>query len=213
MIYLLILTAFLYVSCNTAAILAAQKKEIQLYELENTDTLLDIGCGNAYFDRQISNYYPNVFFVLEDLPVLEYHTKKGQPETKSLYPTVEEVQKNFRNSKKFPGIRDRFKLVIGFEDSIPLTSDAFARILCRRTLHEFKKKEKMVAEIRRLLKQNGKLTIVERLSKYSGERDPYCGNQYMTKDEIIQLLSPLRFASESIAYYKSGELHILNFEK
>lgn len=208
-----IIIGFIYLSCNKAAFLSAQKSEIQQYHLENVDTLVDIGCSDGYFDRQIANYYPNVFFILEDLSVLDYHSKKGHPEIKQSYSTVTEVGKVFKNRKEYPNIENRFKLVIGFEDSIPLANDRFNRILCRRTFHEFKNKEKMASELRRILKPNGKLTIVEVLPKYNGEQDPYCGNPYMTKDEIKKLLIPLHIYEESFIPYKTGELNILTFIK
>lgn len=211
--YIFILTTFLYLSCDRANYFAAQKSEILQYQLENVDTLLDIGCSNGYFDRQIFEYYPDVFFVLEDLPNLVYHSKKGQTVINETYPTITEVGKVFKNSKRYPGIENRFKLIIGFEDSIPLPSNAFERILCRRTLHEFKNMDKMLSEIKRILKPNGKVTIVEVLSKYSGEQDPACGNLYLTKEEIKRMLMPLRFDSESTAVYRTEELSILTFTK
>ncbi len=71
-----IIIIIFYTSCKTVAVTSALKNEIQEYKLENVDTLVDIGCGNAYHDKLIYGSYPNMFFILEDLQYLEYHTKK-----------------------------------------------------------------------------------------------------------------------------------------
>lgn len=210
---LTIIIIIFYSSCKTAAITSALKNEIQDYKFENVDTLVDIGCGNAYHDKLIYESYPNMFFVLEDLQYLEYHTKKWQPEKSKRRLTIDEVRQTFKNNKSYPSIESHFKLVIGSEDSIPLPSGQFSRILCRLTLHEFKNRSKMVAEMIRILRPGGILTIAEVPSKMLGDRDPYCTNLFLTKSEIMDLFKILTFTSESVVNYPGRQLSILNFTK
>ncbi len=147
--------------------------EIEKYGLTDGDTLLDLGCGDAAHSAQIFRFYPNMFFVLEDIDIDD--AKKKDASIK-----VAGVRKNFK---------DHCKYVIGRNNSIPLTSSSYRFILCRKTVHEFIEPQYMLKEIKRLLTDDGIIIVEEAIPQKKGELDPYCEMPRMTKEEVINLFT------------------------
>ncbi|MBK8788166.1 MAG: methyltransferase domain-containing protein [Chitinophagaceae bacterium] len=178
---LLLITLFL-ASCSGTKLLNERfNYEISNYNLENIDTLVDIGCGFAHGARFISSKFQNLHFILEDLP-------------KDIWGNDMKVilTKNVRNTPAAPTFGTNSMIVFGTPDSIPLQSGRYERVLCRITLHEFSNREKMISELIRILSPTGTLLIVERTSSYEGQRDKYCKQLYLTKDEIIKSFGILK---------------------
>jgi len=174
------------------------KSEIDSYGLRNGDTLVDIGCGDGLHSTFVSHFYPNSYFVLEDLDT----SKVGQ----------------IANSKTefYKYIRERHIVVLGKSDSIPLLSLSYKFLLCRKTLHEFTNKSKMIQEMNRILVASGRLIIVEVEPINEGEVDSYCKKVLMTKEIIIDLVERENFIflnAAEIKVKKDRKLAVLIFEK
>jgi len=179
---ILFLAILFLVSCTSTKLLNERfDYEISNYNLENVDTLVDIGCGYAYNDRYISSKFQNLHIILEDLPKDIW----GNDLKKAL---VEYV----KNSTFAPTFGTNSRIVIGTTDSIPLQSGLYERVLCRITLHEFSNREKMVSELIRILSPTGTLIVVEKISAYEGERDKSCKQLYLTKENIIRAFKNLK---------------------
>ena len=179
---ILLLMILFFVSCTSTKLLNERfAYEISNYNLENVDTLVDIGCGYAFTDRIISSKFQKLHFILEDLPkdIWGNDLKTG-------------ITKNVTNTPFAPTFGTNSKIVIGTTDSIPLQSGQYERVLCRTTLHEFSSREKMVSELIRILSPTGTLIIVEKISSYQGERDKSCKQLYLTKEDIIKAFSNLK---------------------
>lgn len=152
------------------------KEETYNYELNSNDTLLDVGCGNGFVDGCISSAYPNMYFVLEDVHKLNCFI---------LYSNFQRTNPD----KTTREIKNQIKTVRGKEDTIPLADHSFSKILCRLSLHEFQNKPKMVEELKRLLKDDGSLIIVEELSTFKGQREQACNKLLLSGNEITELFA------------------------
>lgn len=185
--------------------------EIKEYKLENIDTLVDIGCQNGKFSKEIARIYPNLFLVLEDLESFTICAKGGK---KCItHNTHKWIRKTFKNSKKYGNVADRYKFIAGKIDSIPLPSNSSNRVLCRRTLHEFVERDKMVQELKRILSEDGILTIVEAEPNYPNHVDLYCNKRYLTKNEVIDLFKDFRLDSFKTIQYGIYNMNVYNFKK
>ncbi len=155
--------------------------EISNYGISGNDTLVDIGCGYALHDRTISNKYPDLHFVLEDLPsdIWNNDLKKS-------------LKKTVINSRFAPNFQTNSNIVFGTPDSIPLESEKYKWVLCRIALHEFTNRRKMTTELSRILNSAGTLIIVEKLSSYKGQVDKVCKQVYLTKEEVINSFNNLQ---------------------
>jgi ubiquinone/menaquinone biosynthesis C-methylase UbiE len=190
-------------SCRTPYIVPKQiKEEIPLYNLAPNDTLVDIGCGDGFHDLTIAHYHPNTFLVLEDLPYGSKHLNIKR-----------QIKFLFKNTTYTPQVKQHHRLVLGTPDAIPLASSTYKKVLCRKTLHEFRNKEKMAKEMERILDKGGTLIIVEPEPRYVGELDPHCKMRYLTSAEIIQLFSSLQCIEKNVIAYRHGSLNVFTFIK
>lgn len=182
---ILLLSILFQLSCKSPMLLEQRfAYEISNYGLENVDTLVDIGCGYATTARFISGKFPNLHFILEDLP-----TDTWGNDLKIA------LAKNVRNTPLAPYFGSNSTIIFGSNDSIPLPGGQYKKVLCRITLHEFANREKMVSELVRILSPTGTLVIVERVSSRAGERDKHCKKLYLTREEIIQSFHDLNLAA------------------
>jgi len=208
---------FFLVSCtatstfNGSNSIKLSKSEIKLFDqefskygLKDSDTLLDIGSGFGYIDEQIFRYYPNMFFVLEDIDIKYAKSNKG-------FVIVNGKTKYFK---------DNCKYVQGTNDSIPLASSSHKLILCRKTFHEFKNPTVMLKEIRRVLTNDGTLIIIEAIPKMPEEIDPYCKMKHLSKEELLTVFFKNNFmlvSADTITHTSKkaivGNFNILKFKK
>jgi ubiquinone/menaquinone biosynthesis C-methylase UbiE len=206
----ILLLIIVYSSFNTRGIQNVAQ-EVKAYNLQRVDTLVDIGCGDGFFDATIAHDYPDLFFILEDLEYLKHYTKKEVVTDSSN--TARWIKSHLKNSAYTSQIESHFQFIIGLDDTIPLPSGKFTRVLCRRSLHEFRNKEKMASELARLLSRKRTLTIAEVQPKYPGQRDPGCKQLYLTKDNICQMFKTLHLKTETSIFYRKATLNILDFSK
>ncbi|MBW0178185.1 methyltransferase domain-containing protein [Sediminibacterium sp.] len=185
--------------------------EIREYKLETVDTLVDIGCQDGLFSREIARFYPNVFLVLEDLEFFTLCNKSGKKCTD--YFTQTEIKKTFRDSRKYQNIENRYRFIAGRIDSIPLATSSYKRVLCRRTVHEFEKTKKMVSELKRILKTDGILTIVEPEPNYKNHIDEFCNKKYLTKNEVLEIFKDFKLLTFRSIPYGSDRMNMFNFSK
>lgn len=200
----------LFSSCNIYSYSPYQKdatiisiNEALLYKLESVDTLVDIGSGDAKFDKIIFHAYPKIFIVLEDFE------KIGKINQKSF------LKQTFKNNKFIPNVKTRYRFVPGEEDTIPLATNSAKVILCRKTIHEFSNIPKMTSELNRVLKKDGALIISEADPVSSGATDPRCDKKYFTKkglDSLLSIQNFERFSMDSITY-DTGRMNVLKYRK
>jgi ubiquinone/menaquinone biosynthesis C-methylase UbiE len=180
----------------------AFNNEIKKYNLIDGDTLVDIGSAEGAFASQIFQSYPNKFYILEDIK-----------QYKNIYPIGIYINSQL---KKFS---DYSTKVIGTPDTIPLRSNAYKTVLCRKTVHEFNNPSKMVSELKRILAPNGALIIVEPIPEKPGEIYPDCKKKKLSKEEITSLFESqnLKVVSFDTTTYKKSwqyeNLYIITFRK
>ena len=175
--------------------------EVSKYNLENVDTLVNIGCRNAFYDGLISSKFQNLHFILEDLPKDEL---SGRNIKKIL-------AKEVNNSQYEPTFGTNSKVVFGTPDTIPLQSGQYQRVLCRLSFHEFSNRKKMVSELTRILSPTGTLIIVENTSCYLGESKKHCILHTIAKEEVINSFSNLELV-DTIPL-KVSPLFLFKFKK
>jgi len=138
----------------------------------------------------------HLYFVLEDFPF----DNKGH-----------NIQKNLEN--RFKSIKHQYRFVAGREDTIPLASATYKRVICRRTIHEFTNRQKMASELVRILADGGILTVIEGIPEQPGFVDPYCNKPYLTKEEIINSFPSLTVLTDTVIVYPKWKLSMINFTK
>jgi len=191
-------------SRHSAVEMQLYNDEIVKYGLKDKDTLLDIGSNYGVQSATIFRFYPNAFFVLEDI-----QSRYSHP-----------VKTSILVDNKLRYFDDHSTYVNGTADSIPLPSSSYRLILCRKTVHEFTHPTQMLKEIRRVMTSDGVLIVEEAKPKKEGEIDPYCKMKHLTREELLNLFSANGFrllSSDTTTFAvrkkTDGNLNILKFSK
>jgi hypothetical protein len=159
--------------------------EISKFGLTDGDTLVDIGFSNTIFDEIIHFYYPKMHFVLEDI----------KPRV-----NLDEYYKTNKN-KQLVEFKNNTQIIKGSGKKIPLQSSKYKVLLCRGTIHEFKEKDLMISEMKRIIRDDGFIIIVEPRKIVNNQ---ICGQGHnlMSEEEIIKLFSNhgMKLKSSEIIY-------------
>ena len=111
---------------------------MEMLELKPYYIVADVGCGSGYFTVPISRKVTMVYGVDVQKEMLKFLEQKIQ-------------------RQKILNI----ETLLSEEDEIPLQNESADLLLSVNTLHEFRDKEKMISEIRRVLKPKGQAAIVD----------------------------------------------------
>jgi ubiquinone/menaquinone biosynthesis C-methylase UbiE len=178
------------------------EQEVSKYRFNNGDTIVDIGAGSGINVKFLFQLYPNSYFIMEDVD------KK--------YNKISKAFINVNGKKKY--FKDNSQMIIGTQETIPLETRKYKNILCRISLHEFSNPNKMLSEMYRILRNEGKLIIMEQIPRYEGEIAKGCNKRLLPKEEIINLLTSNHFkllSVDSTAHTdkKLGNGYIMHFSK
>jgi ubiquinone/menaquinone biosynthesis C-methylase UbiE len=142
---------------NIAALESKERKVLQDPEkiikkvgLKPRDIVADLGCGTGYFTVPISYVVKKVYAIDIQQEMLDYLAKK------------------IRNQHI-----TNIELVLSTNPkTIPLPNESVNFLLSVMTLHEFQDKEKVVKEMQRVLKPNGKIAIIDFKKQNTGSGPP-----------------------------------------
>ncbi len=111
---------------------------LESIELDHNYVAADLGCGSGFFTLPLSRRVKKVYAIDVQKEMLEFLEQKIQ-------------------RQKIGNL----EVLLSGEDEIPLESESVDLLISANTLHEFSDKEKMIREIRRVLRHDGKAVIVD----------------------------------------------------
>lgn len=155
------------------------KNDLLFIELKPHDTVADIGSYNGYYPSLYSVSTDSIVFYLNDI------VNEGF----IYFDSINTICRNLRGTD----ITNKFKIVIGNDDSTKLPTNTFNKVILRDALHHFKNPLKMLEEIKRIIKPNGKLLLFESIINPNIADQNLCKGS-MTKDELLKLLLENGFA-------------------
>jgi ubiquinone/menaquinone biosynthesis C-methylase UbiE len=191
------------VSCQSISLTSPLNftTEISKFGLLDRDTLVDIGAGDGVFDAQISYFLPNMYFILEDT------NPKSEKYISRFYKQKANLTAN---------IKKKYITVLGSNDSIPLETEKYKTVLCRKSFHEFANLPAMMKELYRILRPGGTLIIEEVEPISEKELDKYCKMQYLSKQYVVEKMQHTNFTlinSDEVLLPKNRKFYILLFRK
>lgn len=179
---------FIYGSCSRKLTGEKLKKEMEEYEnvkeiykvvgskmqLSDKDTICDIAAGWGYSVSALANYLPaNTQFYEEDIN--HYNCTRH---------TFRDIFKFYKSKANL----NNFHFKIGRKTEIPYPSNKFNNVLLFISVHEFEEKAVMLDEIRRIMRDTGKLFLLETIYKDTLVKDPNCGFYYLSKENLYSLI-------------------------
>lgn len=155
--------------------------ELKSYKLDSIKTLGEIGNGNGNFSLLLHLVNPEIKLYLNELekPYLKYQKRKVN-----------------RNPMKFN--RKKFNFIKGEENSTNLEGKELDVIVIRDSFHHFSKKYEMIESIRKSLRKNGKLFIIESIPELDLNNNT-CKHA-ISKKELVNILTSkdLQILNETI---------------
>jgi ubiquinone/menaquinone biosynthesis C-methylase UbiE len=141
------------------------KKIIHFLNLKSTDIIADLGCGSGYFTIPISKKVKKIYGIDVQKEMLDYLEKKIQKQKIS-----------------------NIEILLSKENEIPLKTASIDLLLSVNTLHEFHNKKKIIKEIQRSLRTEGKAAIIDFKKENTGFGPPL--SIRMSKKQAISLFKP-----------------------
>lgn len=155
-------------------------------DLKPTQIVADLGCGSGYFTIPISQKVKKVYGI-----------------------DIQEEMLNFLKQKIQTQRISNIETLLSKEYEIPLGNSSVDLLLSINTLHEFRYKEKIINEIRRVVKPGGKVVIVDFKKESTGFGPPV--SIRLSKEQARSL-----FAKGGLKVMKIHELkhhYLMAFQK
>lgn len=145
-------------------------KELDSYQIEEQDVVLEIGAGSGMFGLMLKLIHPDISIYLNELSVLKFLL---------IEEIIEAHSHKISTHELFP--------IKGKKKSTALETHIADKIIIRHTLHHFKKMEEMLNSIKQSMNSDSSLFIKESTSDLHGYEGD-CKHK-MTKNEILDLMS------------------------
>ena len=154
------------------------QKDLSFIQLTSLDTIADIGSYNGYYPSLYSVSTDSIVFYLNDI------VNEGFV----YFDSINTICNKIRGAK----MTNEFKITLGENDSTNLPSHTFNKVILRDALHHFKSPAKMLTDIKRIIKPNGKLLLFESIKNPQVSYSTLCRGS-MTEDELTKLLEENEF--------------------
>jgi ubiquinone/menaquinone biosynthesis C-methylase UbiE len=138
------------------------EKIMQMLELKPSYFVADLGCGSGYFTVPISRQVKKVYAIDVQKEMLEF------------------LEQKIQNEKIL-----NIETLLSKENEIPLKNKSVDLLLSVNVLHEFRDKEKIISEIHRVLRHEGRAVMVD-FRKEESSRGPPMSIR-VSKEEAIRL--------------------------
>jgi SAM-dependent methyltransferase len=127
------------------------KYDVHRLDLKPRQVIADIGAFDGIWDGIYSVFTDSLTFYIEDI------TNAGFARSDSIMDYCAKLKGRDPHAQVIK--------VLGTDSSTQLPSSTFDKVICNESFHHFGKPEKMLADIRRILKPGGRLYIRDSLRK------------------------------------------------
>ena len=127
-----------------------------LYKCQPGETIASVGAGNGKFELTISCFVQGIDWYLEDID-------------SSRLNQFNQVQSHFEKLKG-SSVDGQFHLVLGSESETGLPHNYFDRVLMINVYHEIRNRGPVMEDIKKILKPEGVLVVMERMGHKPGEK-------------------------------------------
>lgn len=145
---------------DAAAMAAAAAPELDIYGVQNGDTVADIGFGWAWLEGLLMLTTDSLTIYANDVD-------------RQALKNIDRVTRFYLDLRDTPHTH-RLIVVKGGKHTTNLPSDTFSKVIVRETFHHFDKPHAMLADLKRILKPEGRIFLTEPLVDQTGI-SPYCG--------------------------------------
>ena len=144
--------------------------QFQFFQLNEKDTVVDIGAGSGWVEGAFAAVSPlsNLHFVLVDIDTICLNRQK-----------LGNMIDHYSKLKGAP-ITHTFELVNNTPDSLYLASNKYQKAWLLNVLHEVPDNIKMVVDLERILRSGGELVLLEMIPRQDGQLHGGCKKPLMS---------------------------------
>ncbi|MEC4049825.1 methyltransferase domain-containing protein [Flavobacterium sp. SUN046] len=150
------------------------KTDLDFIQPKQQDTIADIGSYDGYYPLIYSIFSDSTVYYLNDI------STKGFVYFDNIKAICTKI--------KGRDITNKFTIVIGQDDSTNLKDHQFNKVLIRDALHHFKSMDKMLEDIKRIMKPKARLILFEPIRGRNSNTESLCKGA-MTVEELLSLLN------------------------
>lgn len=150
------------------------KNDLEFIQPTRQDTIADIGSYDGYYPSVYSIFSDSIVFYLNDL------TNVGFTYLDSLKAVCTKIRGHNLSNKSI--------IVIGNDSLTNLQDHLFNKVVIRDALHHFKSPDAMLSDIKRIMKPNAKLILLEPIRGRNLNNETLCKGA-MTVEELLNLLN------------------------
>ena len=183
--------ALLFTQCNPYKTFLSKEKQVEArkdyalrrgeyktiadaMQLSNNDTVCDIGAGAGFSISILADFLPpSTVYYEEDI-------NQKLCNKQSFKNTFQFFQSNANINQ--------FRFYKGKDNKIPFADESFSNIVVFLCLHEFTKLPEMMQELKRILRNNGRLFILESVYRHTPITDPFCKLPYLSEKQVTELI-------------------------
>ena len=145
-------------------------QEFDFIGLTKNDTIADLGSEDGYYPALYSIFSDSIAFYLNDINELDF----------SFFDSLVAACSKIRDGE----ITNSFQIVIGNDTCTKLPEHRFNKVIVKESFHHFKYKQRMLSDIKKIMKPYAKLIFYEELQDPKGENKDLCPLA-MTKEAIL----------------------------
>ncbi|MGQ0829675.1 MAG: class I SAM-dependent methyltransferase [Bacteroidota bacterium] len=150
------------------------KNDLALLQINQSDTIADIGSYDGYYPMLYSVFSDSAVFYLNDI----------KSEGFAYMDSIRNLCVKFKGQN----ISNKFIVVIGHDTSTNLSNNMFDKVIIRDALHHFKSIDKMLVDVKRIIKEQGQLILFEPVRKQDSPNENMCAGA-MTKTNLLEILN------------------------
>ena len=159
------------------AYLTGKKKKIGIVlkaaDFRPGDVVADIGSGEGLFDAALGIHTDSLHFFLEDID--STLIKGGK---------LQEAITSFSKFRATP-VNCTYHQSVGSNKTTGLSGNYFDKVLLIDTFHHLNFRDEMIDEMKRIMKDSGKLVVFEAVARKKSEIFKSCHSVIYTREEII----------------------------
>ena len=157
------------------------KFDLSHIEVKKGEKIASIGAGDGSKEVQIAIMNEGIDWTLQEIDSVSLNPK-----------SFKNVIESFEKIIQKP-INENFSIVIGNLEKTNLLYDAYDRVLLLNVYHEITDRQRFMAEIHRVLKEKGRVVIMESMARKIGQRHQGCNDLKLWEPDFLTEMEKFNF--------------------
>ena len=157
------------------------KYDLSHIEIKKGEKIASIGAGNGSKEVQIAIMNEGIDWTLQEIDSVSLNPK-----------SFKNVVESFEKIIQKP-IHEKFSIVIGNLEKTNLLYDAYDRVLLLNVYHEITDKQRFMTEIHQVLKEKGRVVVMESMARKIGQRHQGCNDLKLWEPDFLTEMEKFNF--------------------